>query len=161
MVSVPFLKMIRRPYKRHPLQISSNIGFWGPCSIILFYSIMLWLSRIRDAPWTFVIWSVAATVNHLVSRVWYRSTLMFHVALLGYAITPILPFAAIILFFRPPIWLGTILEGIAILWATMSAIFSYTAIMTVTVEQKTKMRLLYPMVILMQMYLLSLMPMVR
>lgn len=161
MLTIPFLKMIHRPSKRHPLQISANVGFWGPCTVISIYCLLLWLGKIRDTPWIFVIWTIASTVNHLVSRVWYRSTLMFHVALLGYSITPILPFAIIIIFLRPPFWLATMLELLGVWWASSAAIYSYSTIMTVTVEQNSKLYLLYPVVIVMEMYFTSVMPLVR
>ena len=63
-----------------------------------------------DVPWIFVIWGIGGFCNHLVSRVWCSSTLLIHTALLGYSIAPTIPFAAIILFLRPPVWIATIME---------------------------------------------------
>lgn len=160
----PFFKMIGRPYKRHPLYISSSninkqsIDFWGPCTIVVLYCLLLSLNRVKDVGWIFVIWTVAAVMNHFVSRVFFRSSLMIHTALLGYSITPIIPFAAIILLLRPPLWLATVLEVLSVVWASTSAIYSYSTIVSISAENKPKLKLLYPTVILMELYITSLMP---
>jgi hypothetical protein len=163
----PFFRIIGRPYKRHPLYISSshvnkyNIDFWGPWSIVSLYCLLLWLGRQRDVVWIFLIWSVAAVMNHFVTRVFHHSSLMIHIALLGYSLTPIIPFAAVIILLNPPIWLSTVLEVISVVWASTSAIMSYSTIITLSSESKPKLRLLYPTVILMELYITSLMPISR
>ena len=139
----------------------SNHIILGPCTVVSLYCLILWLGRVKDVAWIFVIWSVAAVMNHLVSRVFYHSSLMIHIALLGYSMTPIIPFAAIILFLRPPLWLATILELFSIVWASTSAILSYSTIVSISVENKPKLNLLFPIVILMELYITSLLPVVK
>jgi hypothetical protein len=182
----PCLKIVGRPYKRHPLYVSNanvdkhSIDFWGklvfepfrfqiliywfllgPCAVVSFYCLILWLGRVKEVAWIFVIWSIAAILNHFASRVFYRSSLMIHIALLGYSITPVIPFAAIILFLNPPLWLATLLEFISISWAATSAILSYSTIVSISVENKPKLYLLFPTVILMELYITSLIPLIR
>lgn len=163
----PCYRLAGKPYKRHPLHSSSSannrhsIDFWGPCAIVSLYSLILWLGRVREVPWIYIIWSIAATVNHLVSRVWYHSSLMIHIALLGYSTAPLIPFAALILLINPPMWLAVSLEVMSVVWATLSAITSYATIIAVPAEQKPRLRLLYPTVVLMALYVTSLMPIKR
>jgi hypothetical protein len=164
----PFLKLIGRPYKRHPLYVSTSsierghsIDFWGPCAIVSVYCMILWLGRVRDVSWIFIIWSVAGIMNHFISRVFYHSSFMIHIALLGYSLTPVIPFAAILLLTHPPSWLATALTGIAILWASTSAVLSYSTIVPVSIENKPKLKLLFPIVILMELYFTSLLPVYR
>lgn len=163
----PFLKLVGRPYKRHPLYVSNSnlskhsIDYWGPCTIVILYCLILWLGRVRDVGWIFVIWTVAAIMNHFVSRVFYHSSLMIHIALLGYSLTPILPFAAVILFVNPPVWVSSLLELTSVVWASTSAILSYATIVTISTENKPKLKLLYPTVILMELYITSLPPIMR
>jgi hypothetical protein len=166
MIFGPCYRILGKPYKRHPLHASSvnnrySIDFWGPCSVVSVFSLVLWIGRVKEVPWIYVIWSFAAVFNHLVSRVWYRSTLMIHIALLGYSIVPLIPFTLLILMFNPPFWLSTCLELLGIIWATLSAITSYTTIITVPAEHRSSIRLLYPVIILMDLYLTSLMPLKR
>lgn len=163
----PCYRLLGRPYKRHPLHASSavnyrhTIDFWGPCAAVSVFSMILWLGRVREVPWIYLIWAIAAIANHLISRVWYHSTLMIHVALLGYATVPLIPFAAVILIVNPPLWIGTTLEIISIIWSSLSAITSYATIISVPAEQRPRLRLLYPTAILMSLYLTSLMPIRR
>jgi hypothetical protein len=162
----PLYKLCGKVYERNPLYISNtnsnisnnNIDFWGPCSVISLYGLILWLGRVKDVPWIYVIWSLAAVFNHLVNRVWFNSTLMIHFSLLGYSVAPLIPFAAIILLICPPIWFSTILEIVSIIWSSSSAILSYFTIINLTEENKSKLKLLFPIVVLMEMYLISLIP---
>ena len=163
----PCYRILGRPYKRHPLHASSSVNnrrsidFWGPCAVVSIFSLVLWLGRVREVPWIYLMWSIAATVNHLVSRVWYHSSLMIHVALLGYATVPLIPFAIIIVIFNPPVWISTTLEVLSIIWASLSAITSYATIMIVPAEQRPRLRLLYPTAVVMALYLTSLLPVGR
>eukprot|EP01038_Epipyxis_sp_PR26KG_P006678 gene6678-9162_t len=134
------------------------IDFGGPCAIVSTYGLLLWLGRVKDVPWIYVIWSIAGIFNHIVTRVWCHSTLLIHVALLGYSITPIIPFAALILLFNPPVWLATILEIISVIWSSSSAIQSYLFIFRLSQENKSKIKLLFPVIILMEIYFISLLP---
>lgn len=161
----PFYRLFGSTSKRHPLYISNtnaghqNIDFWGPCSVVSLYGIILWLGRVKGVSWIYVIWSVAALFNHLVSRVWYaHSSLLIHVALLGYSMTSVLPFAAVILLLKPPVWLATIFEIVSVSWASTAAIISYLTIFSLAVENKSRVQLLFPTVVLMEIYMLSLIP---
>ncbi|RYY70176.1 hypothetical protein EON63_22900 [archaeon] len=122
---------------------------------------MLWLGRVKDVVWIFVIWSLAATFNHLISRVFYHSSLMIHIALLGYSVTPMIPIALIILLFGPPVWLAGLLQTLGVVWASASAILSYSTIVTIATEHKKKLNLLFPTVVLMTLYITSLIPLHR
>jgi hypothetical protein len=135
-----------------------SIDFFGPCSIVSLYGLVLWLGRVRDVPFVYLIWCIAAILNHLVSRVWCKSSLMIHVALLGYSMAPLIPFAAIIVFVHMPIWLATVLEVISILWASIAAVLSYSMILSVAPVFKARLKLLFPVVLLMEVYLISLIP---
>mmetsp|Transcript_3266 Transcript_3266/g.5081 ORF Transcript_3266/g.5081 Transcript_3266/m.5081 type:complete len:224 (-) Transcript_3266:1194-1865(-) len=160
----PCFQLTGMPNKKHPLHNmglhsdNRSIDFFGPCSMVSLYSLVLWLGRVRDVPWVFVIWSIAAVMNHFISRVWCKSSLMIHIALLGYSVSPIIPFAAIIVLVNMPIWLATILEMMSILWATIAAVLSYSMILSVAPEHKQKLTLLFPVVILMEIYFISLIP---
>jgi hypothetical protein len=83
---------------------------------------------------------------------------MFHIALLGYSFSPLIPFAAVIVLVNMPIWLATVLEIISIIWASISAILSYSMILSVSPQQRPRLKLLFPVVILMEIYLISLIP---
>lgn len=161
----PCFQLTGKPNKKHPLHTpglqseTHSIDFFGPCSIVSLYSLVLWLGSVRDVPWIYVIWTIAAMVNHLICRVWCKSTLMIHIALLGYSVAPLIPFAALIVFVNMPIWIATILEVVCIMWASASAILSYTMILTVVdVNYQQRLKLLFPVVILMEIYFISLIP---
>jgi len=138
---------------------NNSIDFFGPCSIVSIYSIVLWVGSVKDVPWIYVIWTIAAIMNHLISRVWCKSTLMIHIAILGYSMAPLIPCAAIIVFINMPIWIATILEISCILWASLSTILSYYMILTVNrSSEQQRLKLLFPVVLLMQIYLISVIP---
>lgn len=160
----PCFQLTGMPNKKHPFHKtglhsdSRSIDFFGPCSMVSLYALVLWLGRVRDVPWVYVIWSVAAIVNHFISRVWCKSSLMIHIALLGYSFSPLIPFAAIIVFINMPIWLATTLEIISIMWASIAAILSYSMILSIAPQNTPRLKLLFPVVILMEIYLISLIP---
>lgn len=160
----PCFQLTGMPNKKHPFHKpglhsdNKSIDFFGPCAMVSLYSLVLWLGRVRDVPWIYVIWTVTAIINHFITRVWCKSSLMFHIALLGYSLSPLIPFAAVIVFVHMPIWLATVLEIISIIWASLSAILSYSMILTVSAQQRHKLTLLFPVVVLMEIYLISLIP---
>lgn len=167
MVSGPIFKIFGRSYKQHPLYNSSSksnqivIDFWGPCSVVSLYVLILWLGKVKEVLWTFLIWALGGIFNHFITRNWYHSTLLFHIALLGYSIAPMIPFAGLILITNPPLWLASIFEILGILWASSSAVISYNTIIITSGENNNKIILLYPVVIIMQLYLTSLLPVNR
>jgi hypothetical protein len=68
---------------------TTHIDFWGPCLVVSVYGALLWLDRVRDVPWLYVIWSTASLFNHFVCRVFYKpSKLLAHYSLLGNAPLP-------------------------------------------------------------------------
>ncbi len=160
----PCVRFTGRSYKRHPLYASSRqnnnsiIDFWGPCSVMSLYSLVLWLGKVRDVTWLFVIWSLAAVFNHLVARVFTHSTLLLHVALLGYAVAPLIPLAALILLLRPPVWVSGLLQLLGVCWASSSALLSYSTIVSLPTDRRPRLRLLFPTVVLMTLYISSLIP---
>lgn len=161
----PCVRFTGRGFKRHPLYAASStnnrqsIDFWGPCSVMILYCFVLWLGRVKDVAWIFVIWTAAAIFNHMVSRVFYHSSLLIHVALLGYSIAPMIPIAALIMLLGPPVWLAGLLQLTAIAWASTSAIMSYSTVVTLASENKPRLRLLFPTVVMMTLYISSLIPM--
>jgi hypothetical protein len=164
----PLRFAVRRPAARHPLYRIANsktenaIDFWGPCSVFSLYGAILFAARVKEVPWLYVIWSVGATFNHLVCRVWLPSSkLLMHMALLGYSATPLIPFAIVIALVRPPIWVSYLLEMAAILWAASAAVLSYNIVFSGPSEKKSRLLLLLPSVILMELYLISLLPIKR
>jgi len=166
----PCFHVCGKPNKKHPLHAPSlqssesnnnniSIDFFGPCSIVSLYSFVLWVGSVKDVPWIYVIWTITAILNHFISRVWCKSTLMIHIAILGYSMAPLIPCAAIIVFINMPIWVATILEIICIIWASLSTILSYQMILTMnrSIDQH-RLKLLFPVVLLMQIYLISVIP---
>jgi len=160
----PCFQLTGMPNKKHPLHKTGlhsenrSIDFFGPCSMVSLFSLVLWLGRVRDVPWVYVIWAVAAVMNHFITRVWCKSSLMIHIALLGYSLSPLIPFAAIIVFVNMPIWLATILEIVSVVWASLGAILSYSSVLSISPQNSQRLKLLFPVVILMEVYLISLIP---
>jgi hypothetical protein len=82
-------------------------------------------------------------------------------ALLGYSVTPIIPLAAFVLIVRPALTITYSVEAIAVTWASTAAILSYFIVCNVSSEKKHRLTLLVPSVVLMELYLISLMPIKR
>ena len=146
------------------LNMEPKNDFWGPCIVISIYGAVLWLDRVEDVPWLYVIWTLASVFNHFVCRVFYKSSrLLIHYTLLGYSIIPILPFTIIIIICSPPVWMCTVLEVIAVIWSSSAAILSYVnvfrkAISTDGRSSTDRLSLTYPTIVLMQVYLITLIP---
>lgn len=158
----PCIRFAGRHYKRHPLYIATSnrqrIDFWGPCSVVILYSLLVWCGRSKDVVWIFAIWAIASLFSHLISRAFFHSTWLLHVALLGYCVTPMIPFAALLLLFTPPLWLSWLLQMVAVGWSTWSAILSYSTVIILPSEHKKRLRLLFPVILLMTLYLTSFLP---
>ncbi len=125
---------------------------------------VLWFGQVHNVSWIYAIWSLAATFNHLVSRIWTKSLIFLHFAVLGYAVAPIVPFSILILSLKPPLWCATILQITTVLWASYSTIKTYTMIVGSSQQPElasSKLKLLTPPVLLMMMYLVSLTPIRR
>lgn len=136
----------------------STIDFWGPCMCICFYSTMLWISNVKDGTWAFIIWTFTSIFNHLVMRTYTKSTLLLHMAILGYSITPWLPFAGIILLAHPPIWLSRIFECFALIYTCIACILAYLSVVITSNDVKHRLFLLFPPIILMHLYFIALVP---
>jgi hypothetical protein len=139
---------------------SHSIDFWGPCAVVSIFGALLWLARVRHVPWIFVIWSVASIFNHFICRVHLKpSRLLLHYALLGYSVTVMIPLIALIVLIRPPIWINTLIEALAVCWSSSSAMLSYQIIYgNRELEERQKLPLLLPAIILMGLYFVSLLP---
>jgi hypothetical protein len=100
MLATPLTRLVGRPLGRHPLYKSviasqrqnnhhhqhhnssssssskhrkeANIDFWGPCLVVGLYCLVLWLSKIHNTSWLFMIWAGASVFNHLVGRVYSK-----------------------------------------------------------------------------------------
>lgn len=160
----PCFRLTGRTNKRHPLYPSTSnshrqsIDFWGPCSIMSTYVLLLWLARVKAVSWIFVIWTAAAVVNHMVCRVFYHSKLLLHVSLLGYCVAPMIPMALLILLLPLPAWLSSLLQGVGVLWASAAGILTYSTIFSLASELRPRLRLLFPTVLLMNLYISCLVP---
>jgi hypothetical protein len=129
--------------------------------VISIYGALLWLDRVRDVPWLYVIWSLASLFNHMVCRVFLKSShVMAHISLLGYSVTPIIPLATLVVVLRPPIWICTVLVLLAVAWSSLAAITSYFIVFKTVAdaEERRKLMLVLPSVVLMELYLISLLP---
>lgn len=160
MILGPCFRIFRvKSTERHPLASSQqSIDFWGPCAVVSVYVALLWLGTVRDGPWAYIIWTIPAVFNHFIMRSFTKSTLLQHMSIIGYSIAPILPLAGIIILFHPPVWIATSIEIIAISWASAAAILSYISTMVVPPEHKHRLSLLFPSIILTEMYFISLLP---
>ena len=177
MIIGPFARLFNKSLAQHPLyknfhitttnilafqntlhvQQENNIDFWGPCLIVGLYGLVLWVGKVNNCSWIYVIWGLAGTFNHLVGRVYCKSSLMIHTALLGYSVTPTVFIASFILFLRPPVWVATLLEIMSVTWASTSAILCYYTLVD-RGRALFRLKLLFPAVILMHLYMVSLLP---
>lgn len=140
----------------HPIHRATNIDFWGPATCVTIYGALLWLCNVRDVPWIYVIWTAGAVFNHLTSRAWSNaSSLLLHLAIMGYSLCPLIPIATLIVLSRPPLWLANALEAVALLWAAAAAYLSYCMVWRTA---SARVSLLAPPIVLMQMYMVSLLP---
>ena len=143
----------------HPIHRATNIDFWGPATCVTVYGALLWLCNVRDVPWIYIIWTAGAVFNHLTSRAWSNaSSLLLHLAIMGYSLCPLIPIATLIVLTRPPLWLANGLEAAALLWAAVAAYLSYCMIWRTA---SARVSLLAPPIVLMQLYMMSLLPIRR
>lgn len=140
--------------------VSGNINVvWGPCLTLSIYVFLLWLARVRYVPWLFVVWIFASIFNHMVMRVWYfASDLDIHFAILGYSVWPILLFSIILILFRLPDWISIPIQVVALIWASFSSLLSYLLIFPSSPDIRHKFALLIPPILLMEVYLISVIP---
>ena len=132
----------------------------GPCTIVSLYGAILWIGNVRDVPWIYIIWLVASIFNHFICRVWFtHPKLLLHSALLGYSITPILPLTSIHVIFHPPFFISVMIILCSLAWSSFSAIMAYSVICSnASQEERQRLLLLVPSIVLMEAYLLSLLP---
>jgi len=150
--------------------IGSNNGgkavdFWGPAMVVTVYCALLWLGSQSAVPYVYIIWLLGALLAHLTCRPFLASsTFFFHLSILGYSLVPQIPMCFIIIVGRPSLFASTILQMIGVSWSATAAVMSYTVICRPKIpriEDKKKLLLLIPVVILFQIYTVSLMPMRR
>ena len=89
-----------------------------------------------------------------------KSSLMIHVAVLGYSVLSIIPVAIIVLVAHPIGWMASLLEVVFVLWTAYGTMHSYNVLLLSagTVARKKRIRLLVAPVILMELYMVSLLP---
>ena len=132
----------------------------GPCTIVSLYGAILWIGNVRDVPWIYIIWLVASIFNHFICRVWFtHPKLLLHSALLGYSVTPILPLTIIHVLFHPPFVISVMIILCSLAWSSFAAIMAYSVICSnASQEERQRLLLLVPSIVLMEAYLLSLLP---
>ena len=163
MFTAPWRQLFSRPsVGAHPIHRATNVDFWGPCFCVTTYGTVLWFCNVRDVPWIYIIWTLGGIFNHLTARVWFNtSTLLLHLAILGYSISPLIPMALLIALARPPLWVASCIEFVALLWAAFAAHLSYRLVCRPTgssTQPKPRVPLLTPPIVLMQMYFISVLP---
>jgi hypothetical protein len=109
----------------HPLAGDSSFEFWGPFAVVSLYTAILWLGRVRNVSWIFFVWIFFSFFMHIVARVSFKSTYALHISILGYSFLPIIPFSVMVVLIRPPVWLASTAQSIAVAWAAASAYTSY------------------------------------
>jgi hypothetical protein len=142
---------------------TSHIDFWGPCGIISLYGAILWIAKVKNVPWLYVIWFSGSMFNHLVSRVWYRdSSILLHLSVLGYSLISVVPITAILLIVKFSNWTVLCIKSIALFLSSFSAILSYYSALKINEMDSTnvapRINLLVAPVVLTHLYALSLMP---
>ncbi len=168
----PAMRLLgRRIVERHPLltigslpdQGKKNIDFWGPCGIVSLYIAILRLADVKHVPWVYMIWSLAAVFNHLVTRTVLAgaSSVSLHLSVLGYSVCPIVIFTAPLLLFSPTPTVFLCIQCVAALYASLSALLAYIALFQLQLDARHKLALIIPPVLLMELYLLSILPVPR
>lgn len=149
------LKMERHPLKFRPAYTS----YWGPSGVLAAYAAILWLADLPNATWVFVIVIGASFFLHLTSRVFLRPPHTIHVILLGYSVFPLVPFAIVDVLVQPQYLYAVLGEIFVVLWATYVGYVSYIDICgPLESHTKEKWPLLYYPILLMNIYLISLLP---
>lgn len=168
----PFHRALGKTKERHPLlhqaAVASapmnkhSIDFWGPCLVVSLYGVVLWSSgKVQDVSWIFAIWTIGAMFNHMVCRATMKSSLMIHVAVLGYSVISIIPVAIIVLLAHPTGWLASLLEIVFVLWTAYGTMHSYNVLLLsggAALTRQKKIKLLIAPVVLMELYMVSLLP---
>ena len=144
---------------------SSNVNFWGPMFIVTLFAALLWLGNQKNVPYIYVVWILGSLFAHLTVLPFLDgSTLSFHLAILGYSLCPQLPFCFIVLAFRPSVLVCSILQIIGVMWSSTAALMGYQVIVRPLIakdEDRSKLLLLLPVVLLFELYMITLVPMRR
>lgn len=139
-----------------------HIDFWGPWLICTGFAALLWLGDQKNVPYVYVIWFLGALVTHLTVRPFLEgSSLLFHLAILGYSLCPQIPLCLAILVFNPSITVSTVLQFFSVAWSCLAALMSYSMILRPLIakpDDRIKLMLLYPIVTLFQIYMVTLVP---
>lgn len=146
--------------EKHPLKYRpSYSSYWGPSGVMALYATILWLAKLPNATWVFGIVLVGSFFQHLAARVFLRVPHTIHVILLGYSVFPIVPFAIIDVLLRPPYIYTLLCEIFIVLWSTYIGYVSYIDICgPLETHTRDKWPLLYYPILLMNIYLISLLP---
>lgn len=136
--------------------------FWGPCLVVTGYCSLLWLAGQDDVPYVYIIWLSGAILNHLTIRPYLnKSTILFHLSILGYSLVPMIFLCLFIILGRLPLWLSTVIEIVAVLWSSFAATMSYNMILRkllLDAKDKERLVLLVPLTLVFQFYVISLLP---
>ena len=112
-----------------PLKDAMRRDLWGPIVVLLCFVIILWAARKKDATWVFFIWTAGSMVAHLVGRVAVeKSTLLAHMAIIGYATCPLPVVTLLILVVDPTSWVRVSLQVAAVGWAVIAALLAQQAV---------------------------------
>jgi hypothetical protein len=146
----------------HPLMNTNNIDFWGPTFCVSALCVCLWFGEVRFVAWIYLIWLAGSLFNHLVTRVWLdnRAKLYLHFAILGYSCGPLIPFILILVIFNVSIFFSYMIILSAITYSTIAAYSSYRIIYKAfNIENYEKnLYLIIPSLVLMNLYILSFIP---
>ena len=113
----------------HPMVGEKQQEFWGPFAVVSLFTFLLWVGKVRNVPWIFVIWILFSLFAHFVARVNFNSTLALHISILGYSVLPIIPLSIVIIIFRPAVWLASAMQVFSVAYASVTAYISYIALL--------------------------------
>lgn len=146
--------------ERHPLKFRPSYNsYWGASGVMALYAAILWLAKLPNATWVFVIVLAASVFQHLTARVFIRTPHTIHVILLGYSIFPLVPFAILNVLIRPPYLYALVGEIGVVMWSSYVGYVSYIDICgPIEPHTQDKWPVLYYPILLMNIYLISLLP---
>ena len=147
----------------HPLMNCNNIDFWGPTLCVSILCVCLWIGDVKYVAWIYLIWVAGSLFNHLITRVWLdnRAKISLHFAIVGYSCGPLTPFILLLIIFNTSMFLSYIIIVLAILYSTLAAYSSYQIIYKpydTENNYEKNLNLLIPSLVLMNLYILSFIP---
>jgi hypothetical protein len=139
-----------------------TVDFWGPLAICTSFSALLWLGDQKNVPYVYIIWLIGGLLTHLTVRPFLDgSGVLFHLAILGYSLCPQIPIYFLLLLLRPSVVTCLWMHFLGITWSCTAALMSYNMILWPLIartEDRIKLRLLVPIVLLFHVYMSTLVP---